>query len=112
MNNKKHYQVLQKINGVEAHEYDIIVEMLPDGTKYTLMASNSPEWSESYIGSELINAFDDGNGIILSKGVNKKLTYYEFAQATILFDFINKKENIYSGKILRVREEMNINESQ
>jgi len=107
---KKTYQVLQKLNGTEAYEYDITIEMLPDGTKYTLMASNSPEWSESYIGSELISAFDDGNGIVLSERVNKKLTYYEFAQATILFDFLNKKEGIYSGRILRVKEEMSINQ--
>jgi hypothetical protein len=37
------------------------------------------------------------------------MTYYEFAQLTILFDFINKKENIYSGRVLRVKEEMVIN---
>jgi hypothetical protein len=106
---KKTYQVIQKINGQEAHEYNIIIDMQPDGTKYTLMASNSSEWSESYIGSELIVAFDDGNGIKLDNKVGKDITYYEFAQLTILFDFINKKENIYSGKILRVKEEMVIN---
>lgn len=106
---KKTYQVFQKINGHEAHEYNIIIEMLPNGTRYTLMASDSPEWSESYIGSELIIAFDDGNGIKLDNKVGKDMTYYEFAQLTILFDFINKKENIYSGRVLRVKEEMVIN---
>ena len=106
---KKMYQVLQKLNGIEGHEYDIIVEMLPDGTKYTLMASNSPEWTESYVGSELISAFDDGNGIVLSNNINKKMKYYDFAQVLVLFDFINKKECIYSGRILRVKEEMTIN---
>ena len=106
---KRTYQVFQKLNGHEAHEYNIIIEMLPDGTRYTLMASDSPEWSESYVGSELITAFDDGNGIILDENISKKMTYYEFAQLTILLDFINKKENIYSGRVLRVKEEMVIN---
>jgi hypothetical protein len=106
---KRTYQVFQKLNGHEAHEYNIIIEMLPDGTRYTLMASNSPEWSESYVGSELIAAFDNGNGIILDENIGKSMTYYEFAQLTILFDFINKKENIYSGRVLRVKEEMVIN---
>ena len=86
----------------DTHEYDY---ELIDGNKYTLYASDTLSWNESFRGKILMQLEDDGNGLkILTNFEDKKRfnyceTGYLYVLLTVIekgnkYEIITKKERL------------------
>lgn len=70
------------------HEYDIFVEDTDDGTTYLLYRSSASHWTNP--NELIISATDTGNEIKLSEKIGKPIDYSDFAEWSLLFNFILK----------------------
>jgi hypothetical protein len=70
------------------HEYDIFVEDTDNGTEYSLYYSSAGHWT--YPNKLIISAVDTGNEIKLSEKMGKTIDYSDFAEISLLFNFILK----------------------
>jgi hypothetical protein len=97
------YRVINKFEGEEfdRHEYDILVDVTDNGTKFSLKRSNSEHWSESHRGETVCALLDNGDGVKLSKHFSRDMDYAQFAEFYILLAFINKYEpnSLFQGVI-------------
>lgn len=87
------YRVMNTFPGEEngRHEYDIHVEDTDRGTKYSLIRSQAGHWSDHAKGQTVVAILNDGDDMILSKHITKKLDYATAAELFILMSFINKQ---------------------
>lgn len=70
------------------HEYEIFVEDIDAGTKYSLHYSSASHWT--YPNKLILSALDTGNEIKLSEKMGKEIDYNDFAEISLLFNFILK----------------------
>lgn len=83
----------------EQHEYDIYVDDEGDDTIYYLHYSNSESWTDEYRGMNIMSIIDHGNGFTLNKKIEKDLEYTQGLQIMILFNFVNKYDNFFTGEV-------------
>jgi hypothetical protein len=89
----KVYRVMNTFPGEEngRHEYDIHVESINRGTKYSLIRSQAGHWSDGAKGHTVCAVIDDGDGFKISKHVTRYMDYAIMAELFILMSFINKQ---------------------
>jgi hypothetical protein len=87
------YRVMNTFPGEEngRHEYDIHVESINRGTKYSLIRSKAGHWSESVQGETACAVIDNGDGFKISKHVTREMDYAIMSELFILMSFINKQ---------------------
>lgn len=71
--------------------------------KYTLKRSNSDIWLDYAKGEKLLEAKDEGNGIIFKKNIKPILEYDQFFELSIFLNFIfnNDKTITETYKIIK-----------
>lgn len=87
MSNKKYALLNHEGN----HEYNLVVEEIPCGTKLSLSTSNNEIWNLHHRDELLLEMIDDGNGVKFSKK-NKKMDYSELECFRILINFNHKTD--------------------
>jgi hypothetical protein len=87
MSNKKYILLSHEGN----HEYNLVVEEIPCGTKLSLFTSNNELWTSHHREQLLLEMIDDGNGVKFSKK-NKKMGYDELEVLRILINFNHKND--------------------
>ena len=97
------HRVINKFEGEEfdRHEYDVLVDDVDGGVKFSLVRSNEEHWAEGHRGETVCAILDDGDGVKLSKHFSKNMDYAQFAEFYILLAFINKYEpnSLFKGVI-------------
>ena len=68
-------------------EYTFTHEKKDDESIYKLYRSNSKQWTSP--GEELLSACDNGDGIVLSEKIEKKIDYSSFGELRLFFSLIN-----------------------
>jgi len=102
----KKYKVINSFPGesLEQHDYNIIREDTKYGVKHSLIRSQGDHWSDSAKGKTVVVLLDDGNGIKMSKHIQREMNYDTAAELLILLSFINKpaSNGLYTGTIEEV----------
>lgn len=87
MSNKKYALFNHEGN----HEYNLVVEETPCGSKLSLSTSNNEIWTSQHRDVLLLEMIDDGDGVKFSKK-NKKMDYGELECLRILINFNHKTD--------------------
>ncbi len=82
MDNKKYIAFNQE----GEHEFNITVEVVDEGTKYSLFASNNGIWTEKTKGELFLSMIDTGHGIEFDRGI-KSMDYAVLSYARLLLNF-------------------------
>lgn len=99
-------------HNTEVHDYDVTMEIINKGEKYTLYRSNEGDWSDDCRGEEILSLVDTGNGVIFPKNIyTKEVDYACFAELFVLLSVMNKTDStpLFGGRVEEVIESNNFN---
>jgi hypothetical protein len=75
-----------------SHDYDIDFIETEHTKSYSMYYSNAEHWTVP--GEHILTITDDGDNIHLNPKLKKTLDYGQFAELTVLLEFIHKKDRI------------------
>jgi len=79
-----------------SHDYDIDFIETEYSKSYSMYYSNAEHWTVP--GEHILTITDDGNNIHLNPKLKKTLDYGQFAELTVLLEFIRKTDVILMGE--------------
>jgi hypothetical protein len=89
MNNNMKYAIISKKG---SYDYDIDFIETEHSKSYSMYRSNAEHWTEP--GEHILTITDDGNNMHLNPKLKKELDYGQFAELTVLLEFIHKKDEV------------------